>query len=74
MKNSTTYVEVVISTEINPTDRILVGNLLTKGFARLDNPQDMENPRFFGDISHDGFSALCVLEDMGVLTVTQLGD
>ena len=73
MKN-TTYVEVVISTDINPTDRVLVGNFLTKGFDQLDNPQDTENVRFTGYVTHDGFSALCVLEDIGILTVAQLGD
>ena len=71
---TTTYVEVVITTDLEQIDRILVGNFLSRAFSALDYPNDEANPRFSGSVSREGFSALCVLEDMGVLTVTQLGD
>ena len=72
--NTTTYVKVVISTSINPTDRIILGNFLARAFSALDYPNDTENSCFTGSVSHEGFSALCILEDMDILTVTQLGD
>lgn len=71
---NTTYVKVTISTDINPTDRIILGNFLAKSFASLDYPNDTENPCFTGNVTHEGFSALCILEDMDILTVEQLGD
>lgn len=71
---NTTYVRVTISTSIVPVDRILLGNFLAKAFEELDNLQDIENVSFTGHVSLDGFSALCVLEDMDILTVEQLGD
>ena len=70
----TTYVKVTISTSINPTDRIILGNFLSKAFTELDNPHDAENSTFTGYVSHEGFSALCILEDMDILLVEQLGD
>lgn len=70
----TTYVKVVISASINPTDRIILGNFISKAFAELDYPNDTENSTFTGSVSREGFSALCILEDMDILTVEQLGD
>lgn len=71
---NTTYVKVTISISINPTDRIILGNFIAKAFEELDNPQDTENATFTGSVGHEGFSALCVLEDMDILLVEQLGD
>lgn len=71
---NTTYVKVTISASIVPVDRILLGNFLAKAFEELDYPNDVENVSFTGYVSLDGFSALCILEDMDILMVEQLGD
>ena len=72
MTNST-YVHVTLSTDLHPTDRNLVGKLIASSiFVDLDYPEDNIFVNFYGTVTHECYSALCVLEDRGLLTVEQV--
>lgn len=62
---------VIVSASINKTDRILLAKLFAKAFD-LSVPSDYGYPVIEGYVSHDDFSAFCVLEDFDLVTVIQL--
>lgn len=68
-----TYVRVIIDPDLHPVDRNLVGQLIASSiFVELDYPNDNIFVNFCGTVTHECYSALCVLEDRGLLTVEQV--
>lgn len=70
--NGYTRIRVVITTDLHPTDRKLVGRLIASAFVELDYPADDIFVDFTGTVTGEEYSALCILEDRGLLTVEQV--
>ena len=73
MKKETTKVKVVIDEKFHNTDRTLLISLMPSLAVDGDELNQQEKS-FTGEVYLDTFSALCVLEDAGILSVEQIGD
>lgn len=73
MKKETTKVKVVIDNKFHNTDRTLLLSLMPSLAVDSDELNQTEKS-FTGEVYLDTFSALCILEDAGILSVEQIGD
>ena len=73
MNRETTRVQIVINERFHHTDRSLLIGLM-RALAVDDGELNQQEKSFTGEVYLDTFSALCVLEDAGILSVEQIGD
>lgn len=68
---NTVFCEITINTSVGVDRRLLAGLLANANIDDAASP--IEDGTFQMTVTANDWSALCVLEDMGILVVTQLG-